>query len=69
MLRADWSQPAAAVFVEDEATKRAIAASIRDQKEHEERVRRQQVPAGQPAVREMLGANGTPAAPVGATLG
>lgn len=52
--------------MEDEATKRAIAASLRDQQEHEERARRQQ--PGAPG-RELLGANGSPAALRGGTIG
>ncbi len=55
-----------AAFVEDEATKRAIAASLRDQQEQEERARRQQ--PGAPA-RELLGANGAPTALKGGTIG
>ena len=66
-LRVRPCRPAA--FVEDEATKRAIAASLRDQRDHEERVRRQQSGGSQGAPRDMLGANGTPAVPQGATLG
>ena len=57
------------MFGDDEATKRAIAASLRDQEDQEERARRQQ--PGQPGapVRELLGANGTPSALRGGTIG
>ena len=59
---------AIAGFGEDDATKRAIAASLRDQQEHEERMQRRQGGA-EAKLCEMLGANGTPAAPPGAALG
>ena len=66
MMMSSLSRLPRAAFVEDEATKRAIAASLRDQQEQEERARRQQ--PGAPA-RELLGANGAPTALKGGTIG